>query len=127
MRTLSLVCYYENACNMSRSIVSLCPWINDEFVIVCDRFQYHGHTCNSICDPNSYSSSSKHSAWVQRQLIICGLSKSYLKFLCPDYLITFLAAPAVYINVRASVREELKKSDIFGIEFRNYIKRKWKC
>ncbi len=52
--------YYHNSCNMARSIVLRSLWINDECTIVCDRFHYAGHICNSIAGPYSYTECSLH-------------------------------------------------------------------
>ena len=59
-KNLPIVCYYENACNILRSISTRLPWINDKCLIVCDIFHYKRHTCNSVCDPESYLYCSNH-------------------------------------------------------------------
>ena len=41
---LSRVCYYDNGCNMTRSIVLRVPWIKNQCRLVYDRFHYAGHT-----------------------------------------------------------------------------------
>ncbi len=58
--TLPMVCYYDNACKLLRSVVLTCPWVNEKCTIMCDRFHYASHTCNSICEPSSYRSCSMH-------------------------------------------------------------------
>ncbi len=59
-KILPRVCYYDNACNMCKSVTLGCPWVYDDCIIVFDRFHYYGHTCNSVRDPNSYLSCEKH-------------------------------------------------------------------
>ena len=59
-KVLPRVCYYDNACNLSRSITLRCPWLYDEYTVVCDRFHYQGDTCNSVYDPSSYILCSNH-------------------------------------------------------------------
>ena len=54
------VCYYGNVRNLLRSIALRCPWVNDQCTIMCDRFHYAAHTCNSNCDLSSYGSCRKH-------------------------------------------------------------------
>lgn len=53
-KVLRGVCYYDNACNMAKSTVLRVPWVNNECILVCDRFYYKGHKFSSICDPGSY-------------------------------------------------------------------------
>ncbi len=37
-KKLSRVCYYDNTCNMARSVAIRLQWINESCLIVCDRF-----------------------------------------------------------------------------------------
>ena len=92
-RDWSRVCYYDNGRNMARSIVLRVPWINNDCRIVCDRFHYAGHMCNTICDPDSYLSSREHAASGAEPInLLWTLSKSHLKFLRPDNLIPLITA-----------------------------------
>jgi len=112
-RRLPRVCYYDNACNMSKSIILRCPWVNDECIIVCDRFHYHAHTCNSIWDPASYPSCADHATSGAESINhIWNFSKSHLRFLRPDNMMPFLATRAIFVNIRA---------------FREFVRNKWKC
>ena len=106
-KKLPRVCYYDNACNMSRSITLRFPWVFDESMVVCDRFHYHGHTCNSVCDPDNYLSCAQHStSGAESMNHLWNFSKSHLRFLRPDNLMPFLALRAIFLNVRASIRKE---------------------
>ena len=61
-KNLPQVCYYDNSCNMSKLVLLGVPWVNEECLIVCGRFHYGAHTCNSNWDPDSYFSCEKHSS-----------------------------------------------------------------
>ena len=79
---LPRACYYDNACNMLRSIDLRLPWINETCLIVCDRFHYKGHTCNSVCDPDSYLSCSNHLTSAAESLNnLWNFSKSHFRHL----------------------------------------------
>lgn len=125
---LPRVCYYDDGCNMARSIILRVPWVNNTCIVACDRFHYKGHKCNTICDPESYLSCGHHatsSAESVNQLWT--FSKSHLRFLRPDNLMPFLAVRSVFINIKACVREKTGKSDISSLEFRSFVRAKWKC
>jgi len=127
-RRLPRVCYYDNACNMSKSIILRCPWVNDDCIIVCDRFHYHGHTCNSIWDPSNYPSCRNHATSGAEAINhVWNFSKSHLRFLRPDNMMPFLAARAVFVNIRASIREFNGKTDINAKQFRYFVRNKWPC
>ena len=127
-RTLLRICYYDNACNLLRSVVLRFPWVNEGCTIVCDRFHYAGHTCNSVCDPGSYRICTSHATSGAESLNhLWNFSKSHLRFLRSDNLVPFLAARAMFLNFRAAIREETKKSDISTKGFRNFVEKKWKC
>ena len=42
-KLLPQVCYYDNTCNMLRSVAVRVLWVNDKFLIVSDRFHYESH------------------------------------------------------------------------------------
>jgi len=127
-RRLPRVCYYDNACNMARSIILRCPWVNDDCTVVCDRFHYHGHTCNSVWDPSNYPSCTEHAtSGAEAMNHVWNFSKSHLRFLRPDNMIPFLATRAVFVNVRACIRETTGKVDINAKQFRTFVRNKWKC
>ena len=127
-RVLPRVCYYDNACNMSRFITLRCPWVYDNSIVVCDRFHYQGHTCNSICDPSSYGECSNHAtSGAESVNHLWNFSKSYLRFLRPDNLIPFLAIRSIFLNVKACVRQVRNRQDISVQDIRKYVRNKWPC
>jgi len=103
-KRLPRVCYYDNACNMAKSIILRVPWVNDDCLVVCDRFHYRGHKCNSIYDPNSYYRCTPHAtSGAEAVNHLWNFSKAHLRFLRPDNMMLFLAIRAVFLNVRASL------------------------
>ncbi len=105
--------YYDNSCNMARSIVPRTLWINDECAVFWDRFHYAGHICNSIADPESYTECSLHATSGDESINqLWKFSKSHLHFLQPENLMLFLIARSVFLNVRCEVRRSTKKQDI---------------
>lgn len=113
---------------MGRSVILRVPWVNEECKIVCDRFHYRSHKCTSVWDPDSYLSCSKHaSSGAESINHLWNFSKSHLRFLRPDNVMPFLAARAVFVNVRAELRKQEGKSDINARDFRNFVQRNWEC
>ena len=127
-KILPRVCYYDNGCNMARSIVLRVPWVNKACRILCDRFHYAQHTCNSICDPDSYYSCTDHATSGAESINqLWTFSKSDLRFLQPSNLMPFIAARAVFLNVRSSVREMSRKCDICAQMALKFVREKWQC
>jgi len=127
-KRLPQVCYYDNACNMAKSIVLRVPWVNDDCIIACDRFHYRGHTCNSIADPDSYIlCDDQSSSGAEAINHLWSFSKSHFRFLNAKNLMPFLAARSVFINVRALLRQEEGKTEIDVRTYRKFIHKKWKC
>ena len=127
-KVLHTVCYYDNGCNMARSITLRVPWVNEECLLVCDRFHYSGHTCNSICDPDSYTSCNGHATSGAESINqLWTFSKSHLRFLKPENLMPFIAARAIFLNVRANIRESSGKCDISSQMLVNFVKDRCSC
>ncbi len=127
-RKLPKVCYYDNACNMCKSITLRCPWLYNDCVVVCDRFHYYGHTCNTVCDPGSYLECDGHgTSGAQSMNHVWNFSKSHLWFLRPDNLMPFLALQSIFLNVRSCIRQKNGRQDILMSDFRSYVRTRWVC
>ena len=127
-KILPRICYYDNACNMSRSIILRLPWINNTCTVVCDRFHYKGHICNSVWDPDSHPSCRIHASSAAESINrLWSLSKSHLRYLDSRNLMAFLAMRSVFINVRSMIRAKEKKTDINENLFREYVRNMWEC
>lgn len=115
-------------CNLSKSVTLRMSWINDS-LLVCDRFHYCGHTCNSTCDPRSYALCSYHATCGTESINqLWTFSNSHLRFLKPENLIMpFIAARSIFLNVRALVRETTSKDDISSQKIVKFIQEKWTC
>ena len=112
-RKLPRICYYDSSCNMARSIILRVPWVNSECRVVCDRFHYASHTCNSTCDPDSYVYCAEHTTFsVESVNTLWTFYKFHLRFLRPENLTPFTATLSVFLNVRCAVRESYRKSGI---------------
>ena len=112
-KNLPRVCYYDNACNMLRSIAIRLSWINDKCLIVCDRFHYKGHIWNSVCDPDSYLSRSNHlNSSAESLNSLWNLSKSQIRNLNGKNMMAFLSIRSVFTNLRTVVRKSRKRIDI---------------
>ncbi len=123
-QALPRVTYYDNVCNMMRSVTLGTPWVAEKTTLVCDRFHYRHHKCNSVHEPDSYPSCRLHaSSGAESVNNLFAFSRSHIRFLRESNLITFLAARSVFLNVRAKIMASKGKNgaDIDEIEFRLFI------
>ncbi len=60
-RILPRACYYDNGCNMLRSVAIRTPWVEEQCLIVSYRSHYRSHKCDIVTDPDSYSWCKPHS------------------------------------------------------------------
>ena len=59
-KELPRVCYYDDSCNLAKSVILWIPWVNGNCLIVSGRFHYRSHKCNIVTDPDSYGICSQH-------------------------------------------------------------------
>ena len=126
-KLLPRICYY-NACSMLRSIALRAPWMNDKSLIVCDKFHYKSHTCNSVSDPDSCLSCNHHKTSGAESINhLWNFSKSHVKYLSVERMPTFLAARAVFINIRTIARQASKNTDIENVNIPELARDFWTC
>ena len=120
-KKLPRVCYYDNACNMLRSNSIRAPWVNESCLVACGRFHYKGHTCNSVYNPDSYTSGAKslNHTW--------NFSKSHVRYLNGDNMMVYSACRAVFINLRIIVRQSVRQCDTENINVREFTSEMWDC
>ena len=117
-KTLPKVCYYDDNCNLAKSVILRTPWVNDECLIASDRFHYRGHKCNTVCDPDSYSLSRLHSTSSAESINQqCNFSKSHIRFIRKDNFMLFFPIKAIHINIRAVIRDKRGTQDIDDAPF----------
>lgn len=112
-RNLPRVTYYDNACNLSKSVLVRCPWVNGKTRVAVDRFHYRGHTCCSVHDPSAYPSFTEHQTSNAEALNrLWSSSKNHSRHLDPENLMSFLSARAAFMNLRSLYRERTNSTDI---------------
>ena len=127
-KVLLRVCYYDNGCNMRKSFLLRVPWVNEDCLVMCHRFHYRSHSCNSTWDPDSYLPCRHHySSEAEAINHLWSFSKSDLRFLTPKNLTPFLTARAVFINIRASMRRKERRTDIDAKLLQRTIQSMWAC
>lgn len=52
---LPRIVYYDNACNLTKSVALRFRWMFSETTFVCDRFHYAGHKCPGLFDPDTHN------------------------------------------------------------------------
>ena len=117
--TLPHVLFYDNACNLARSVGLRFPWISEKCTILCDRFHYRTHKCGPEFDPDSYtmcnSLLTSGAEALNRQW---AASRNNIRYLSGDNLVPFLYARSVFINLRAHLRD---RENVVDVEDENII------
>lgn len=123
------VIYYDNACNLHKSVMLRCPWILKKTKLCCDRFHYKSHTsCGPYFDPDSYdhlrldetsSAESINAQWAT--------SRSHIRFLSGDNIVPFITVRAMFLNVKAYMREYHRTQDIDEYHLPDFIRDKFPC
>ena len=127
-RALPKICYGDNNCNLAKSVMLRTPWINDTCLIFSDRFDNWGHKCNILFDPDSCESTIFHSTSGAESINqMWNFSKSHIRFLIPESLIPFLTIRAIFIDIRACIREKYNIQDIDDMNFTNFIATEFIC
>ena len=120
--------YYDNGYNLSKSVLIRFPWINDETIIMSDRFHYRSHKCNTVTDPDRYAICNDHrtsgTESINQQW---NFSKKHIRYLSPENLMSYLAIRSVFLNIRTSIREKFEIQDIGDTHFLSLITDSWKC
>ena len=94
--------YYDDSCNLAKSIILRPLCVNDSCLIVSDRFHYRGHKRNIVCGSDRYDDKRFHSnsvlEFMNQQW---NFSKSHIRFLSHNKPVTFLALRAIFVNIGA--------------------------
>ena len=97
-RIFPRVCYYDNACNLSRSILLRVPWVNEECVVVYECFHKKSHKCNSLYKSDTYSSCRNHRTSGEESInSLWNMSETRVRFLSVENMIPFLTARAGFM------------------------------
>ncbi len=129
-KILPRVTYYDSTCKMMHSFTLRVPWVAEMTIIVCDRFRYRNHKCNSVHDPDSYPSCRIHaSSGAESANNLFAFSKSHIRILTGSNLIPFLAAASVFLNVRAKITAVKGKNsaNVDEEEFRYFLSQNFIC
>ncbi len=121
---------YDNACNLSKSIILRTPWVLSETRLCCDRFHYRSHTCPSVFDPDSFRTLDEHrTSGAEATNARWATSRSHIRFLDGSNLIPFIIAKSIFINLRAHCKEKLNVWDVEDTDIAEFGRRvlPWKC
>ena len=127
-KELPTVCYYDDSCDLAKSVVLRTAWVNDDFLIVSYRFHYRGHKRNLVTDPNSYGVCREHrKSGAESINQLWNLSKSNNRFLSQENLIPFVSLRAIFINIRSCIREYYRKADFDAYNYQEFMQQRWNC
>lgn len=120
---LPSIAFYDNACNLTASTRLRLPWVKNHNLFLCDRFHYRTHKCSSLFDPDVYPQcdelSTSGAESFNRQF---AASRKHVRFLAGENLVPHVYVRALFLNIRAHLRDKNRQSDVEGsdlIEFAN--------
>lgn len=97
---------------MLMSVMLRVLWVNDDCLIVFERFHYKSRTCNSVCGSDSSVSCLKYAtSGAESVNLFWAFSKSHLRFLKPINVIPLITARAMVISIRGRIREFNRKQN----------------
>lgn len=122
------VVYYDNACNLVRSVITRVPWLMHLSKFMVDRFHYKSHTCSEIFDPDSYYSMGQDKS-TTAESINARIEKSvpYLRFLKAENLIPHLNLRFALLNVTTRYRRMHQTDDLEDSDMWEYFKDSVAC
>lgn len=96
---LSRIVFYENACNLAKSIGLRFRWMVQDTLFVSNRFHYTGHRCSSLFDPDVYERCDKvptsGAESLNRQ---CKSSRTHIRCLSAENLAPFVSVRMFFLN-----------------------------
>ena len=120
--------FYDNACNLLKSMMLRFPRLAVEARLLCDRFHYRTHTCPSVFDPDTFSTCdnllTSGAEAINSRL---ATSRSHIRFLSGENLVPFLFVKILFLNLRANVRRTTKKKDIEDVDVFKYARNSVPC
>ena len=107
------VVYYDNACNLAKSVLTRAPWLLHCTKFVVDRFHFKNHTCSELYDPDSYFAMDLDRT-TTAESFNARLEKSvpYLRFVKADNLIPHLSIRFALLNVATRFRRKYRVQDL---------------
>lgn len=114
--------YYDNARNLCQSTALRFSKLVEECKFLCDRFHYLSNTCSSAFDPDSYKvldNSKTSSAEANNKM--WKLSWTHVRFLNGYNLVPFLYCRALFIYLRAHLKDDGKSGDVEEKMYMNWL------
>ena len=122
------VCYCNDDCNILKSVSIRLSWINEECLIVSDRFHNRSHKCDIVTDLDSYGCCKPHitsnAEYISQYWMF---SKSHVRFLSSDNLIPYIAIRTIFINIGALIREMYQTQEVKHYQHYEFMKQFYNC
>ena len=120
---LPKICYYDDNCNLAKSIILRTLRVNDSCLMISDCFHYRCHKCNIFFGPDIYSDTRFHStSCAESRNQQWNFLRSHIRFLSIKNIVDFLAIRAIFVNIRAYIRENFNTQDIDDSYFMQFIR-----
>lgn len=122
------IVYYDNACNLAKSISLRFPWMFKESTFVCDRFHYTGHKCSGLFDPDTQQKCdgvpTSGAEAINKQW---RTSRKHIRFSSADNLIPFLHVRMFFLNIRAHLRDASNGADVENKDIISFAEKIMPC
>lgn len=112
------VVFYDNACNMAKSMSLRFQWMFHETALLCNRFHYGGHKCSSHFDPDAFRLADNiQKSGAEALNKQWKASRTHVRYLSPETIVTFLFLHMMFLNLRALLRDDGKSDDVSEKDF----------
>lgn len=122
------ITFYDNACNLTKSVNLRVHWVKEKTLFLCDRFHYRTHKCSSIFDPDVYRQcdnlSTSGAESLNRQF---SASRRHVRFLAGENLVPFIYVRSLFLNIRAHLRDKYQQADVEDSDLISFANTKMPC
>ena len=122
------VVYYDNACNLAKSVMLRAPWLLHLSKFIVDRFHYKGHTCCELYDAESYDCMDVDRT-TTAESFNARLEKSvpYLRFVKAENLIPQLNIRFALLNIASRYRRRFRTDDLEDCDLWEFFRETVPC
>ena len=122
------VVYYDNGCNLVKSILTRAPWLLHVSKFVVDRFHFKSHTCSEIFDPDAYHLMDTD-VTTTAESINARLEKTvpYLRYVSGENFIPYLNIRFALLNIATRYRKMHQIEDLEDEDLWKYFKEVVEC
>ena len=122
------VVYYDNGCNLVRSVLTRAPWLMHTTKFVVDRFHFKSHTCCIYYDPDSYPWMDEDRS-TTAESINARIEKTvpFIRYVKGENLIPFLNIRFALLNIATRYRRQYATDDLEDADLWQFFRNTVQC